>query len=243
MKKFWLYTLAFSLFSCDGPKDKYPKGGGSDFSDAIDSANPFHGKWASLKYLRTLLFTRSPAKSQSSGAFYVVEPLMRDTGYMYTYYGGGIEFVLTKGKDGYYFTELFSSKVTRVQELGKDTIILGRDTVVKHDSNTNFPEKYLFKGTYRYGKKAVIFGENRTIDGLDTNQYYEVENNYVMYGMEESVDLVSIGKAEGRAPYYCFAFKKDTLFIYDSRLLSERAEDGSFPYEKGDIRYILVRQQ
>ena len=208
-----------------------------------DTIIPFHGFWATEKYISILTKTKSPRQSQDDGEFFKVPKSYKDRAFPCVYHEGGAGFRIVKHNNSYYLKADYdkndSTEIVFIDNGNK--MKLWNKIYVKTQENIGIPEDILFKGQYKLGDKSVILNANGTIDGLDSVKFYTVENDYIGPGMGD-VDILYLGKTEKEKSTHCFEFKSDTLLIYDINC-KETDESGTcLDIQKGQLKWKLTKK-
>ncbi len=208
-----------------------------------DSIIPFHGFWATEKYINTLTKTKSPRQSQDDGEFFQVPRFYKDRAFPCVYHEGGADFHVVKRDNSYYLKSDYdkndSTEIVFIDNGNKMKIWNKR--YVKTQEKIGIPEDILFKGLYKLGDKSVTLNADGTIIGLDSIKFYSVENDYIGPGMGD-VDILYLGKTDKEKLTHCFEFKSDTLLIYDITC-NETDENGiCMDIQKGQLKWTLEKK-
>ncbi len=241
MCKLYPFLFVFICYACNNARNADVNNGNVGSRDLSD--NPFYGRWVSLRYLNALLQSKSPAKSQENDLFYEIGKRLSDTGYTFVYHEGGNQFIVLKKNNRYFKMSSDRDKKDEIFKISNDTIKIGADTFIRVVNNVGISEHYLFKGSYISGNKSVVFNDDGTIKGLDSNQYYFVVNDYIGLSMEKSANLIYIGNSKEKTSIYCFEFTKNALLIYDNKCLEENENKDCVLFGKGRLRYVLRKTQ
>jgi hypothetical protein len=125
-------------------------------------------------------------------------------------------------------------------ENGK-ALCIGKDTFCKVADADRVVEALLFSGTYSCNGKSVDLTADGRISGLDSQQYYNIETDYMGPGLGD-LNIMYLGRNEQEHQTHCFEIHGDTLFIYRIDC-KEVAEDGTcMDIAKGGLRYRMVKR-
>ncbi len=224
------------IFSCGTNENTENKNAKEVVSDTIV---PFHGFWASEKYINTLMKTKSPRQSQDDGEFWVIPKLYLDRAYPCVYHEGGPDYHVIKNGNSYFLRSSYDSIQIVFIDDGRK-IKIGDWLYIKTKENVGVPEDLLFKGSYKFIDKSVVFNADGTVKGLDSINFFSVQNDYIGPGMGD-VDIVYLGKTKEEDLTHCFQFQADTLFIYNIQCLEEDDRGTCLDIQKGDLKYKLVK--
>lgn len=236
------FALTISIYSCGNRIENSNTVSETEIITS-DTIIPFHGLWATEKYINTLIKTKSPRQSQEYGEFFQVPKSYKDRAFPYVYHEGGSDFHIVKNNNSYYLQSDYdkndSTEIIFIDNGNKMKI--WNKIYVKTQENIGIPEDVLFKGQYKFGDKSVTLNADGTIDGLDSVKFYSIENDYIGPGMGD-VDILYLGKKREEQLTYCFEFKSDTLFIYDKNC-KETDESGTcLDMQKGKLKWTLTKK-
>jgi hypothetical protein len=237
-----IFALTILISSCEN-RIENSKNVNETETVSFDTIIPFHGFWATEKYINTLRKTKSPRQSQDDGEFFQVPKSSKDRAFPCVYHDGGADFHIIKFNNSYYLKADYdkndSTEIAFIDNGNKMKI--WNKIYVKTQENIGIPEDILFKGQYRLGGKSVTLNADGTITGLDSVKFYSVENDYIGPGMGD-VDILYLGKTQTEKLTHCFEFKSDTLLIYEINC-KETDEDGTcMDIQKGQLRWTLEKK-
>jgi hypothetical protein len=207
----------------------------------LDTVIPFHGFWVSEKYISSLIETKSPRASQDFGLFFQATNSYKEKAFIFLYHEGSDEGYIFKRGNSYFLRSDFYVDSTEIVMIDKGSKILIKGKIfIRIKENIGIPEDILFNGLFRAGEKTVNFKSDGTVSGLDSINYYSVENDYFGPGMGD-VDILYLGRIQEESLTHCFEFKQDTLLIFDIDCI-EVDEDGTcLDIQKGQLKWNLVR--
>ena len=204
-----------------------------------DTILPYQGTWVIKKHIDTLLYYKSPSRSQGTEYFMSFPKSINAQAYSYVYHEGGGEYNVIKHGTSYFIVSQASDTMEVVMLAGGETLKVGKDTFVKIPEGVGVPKKCLFAGEYKCNDRVVRFTRDDKVSGLDSLQYYGIQNDYLGPGYG-SVDIVFLGTQKDPTAINCFEFVADTLLIYDVKCLQQDAEGTCMDLEKGTLKYKLV---
>jgi hypothetical protein len=237
-----IVALMVSIYSCGNWNENSNNDKTLETIEA-DTIIPFHGFWATEKYIHTLIKTKSPRQSQDDGEFFQIPLSNRDRAFPCVYHEGGPDFHVVKHNNSY-FLKADDNKTDSTEIIitaNGSKMKIGDQIYVKTKENGGIPEDLLFKGQYNSEDKSVTLNGDGTIVGLDGINYYSVENDYIGPGMD-NVDILYFGKTKTEKRTHCFEFKADTLLIYNI-VCKETDDNGNcLDIQKGQLKLKLIKK-
>ncbi len=231
-----LLLLTLVIASCNNGNGNIKNASSTILTDTL---LPFKGTWVIKRHIDTLLYTKSPSRSQGTEYFVYFPKSINRLANSYVYHEGGGQYTIVKHGPFYYIVGQESDSTEVVMLTGGETLKVGRDTLIKVPDGVGLAEKMLFAGQYKWNDKMVRFTPDGKVTGLDSLQYYSVQNDYIGPGYG-SVDIVFLGTQKDPRTISCFEFIGDTLFIYGVKCLEQDADGTCMYMEKGGLNYKLV---
>lgn len=208
----------------NSPKIEVPTKNENPVEAVKSTATGFGGIYVNKKYVDRLLSTQSPKKAQDVTPVTMIvlpDDFKKDATIILGFHEGIMGKILMK--DGGYLIPYENSKETSFTFNFENQVLKSKkDEFLKLKTNGNkndfkVAEQILFAGTYNMAGKRVEFTSNGKITGLDLFSYYSVIIDYYDAGMQ--VDKIRLGKNAEESKLYGFAFKHDTLTIYELKCL------------------------
>lgn len=187
----------------------------------VTSQKVLTGDWVNEKYVKEIRAGKSISAAQQDGILVSFDPHSDSMGYANFYFHAGPgPFEITKKDSIYQFggnAFNFRDTTYNVKIVSPFKIVIGNDVYLKVDDSAmgdlRIVEKFLFNGKYKMQDgREVEFDEYGYITGLDSNDSYSAEYDYIA-GPDGSVNRISMGKENSKLHDYGFKYNGDTLFI------------------------------
>jgi hypothetical protein len=235
-------ALTIFIFSCGSRNESLNKLDSAKI-DLADTTIPFNGKWVSEDYATALIKTKSPRQSEKFVSFFKIPKSFNEKAFSYDYIERGSEGFIIKHGNSYYFkVDNGINDSIKIIFVNRDRIKIDNIIYIKGEENVGVPEDILFKGRYKLNDSYINFNSDGTVVGFDSIKFFSIENIYTQPGSSTENDIIYLGSSKDHTSLYCFEFKSDTLFIYNT-YCKELDETGyCLDNQKGKLKWTLTKK-